>query len=76
SGVVNNGTFDVSGTTSGATINALTGTGAVALGGQTLTLANASGTFSGAIGGTGGLTVAGGTQTLSGANGYTGATSI
>ncbi|WP_175662101.1 autotransporter domain-containing protein [Burkholderia ambifaria] len=76
SGVVNNGTFDISGTTSGATINALTGTGTVALGGQTLTLANASGTFSGAIGGTGGLTVAGGTQTLSGANGYTGATSI
>ncbi|WP_175747792.1 autotransporter domain-containing protein [Burkholderia ambifaria] len=76
SGVINNGTFDISGTTSGATINALNGTGAVALGSRTLTLANATGTFSGAIGGTGGLTVAGGTQTLSVANGYTGATSI
>ncbi|OXI71460.1 autotransporter domain-containing protein [Burkholderia sp. AU31280] len=76
SGVVANGTFDISGTTAGATINALTGTGTVALGGRTLTLANAAGTFSGAIGGTGGLTVAGGTQTLSGANGFTGATSI
>ncbi|QVN14715.1 autotransporter domain-containing protein [Burkholderia sp. LAS2] len=76
SGVVNNGTFDISGTTAGATINALTGTGTVALGDRTLTLANAAGTFSGAIGGTGGLTVAGGTQTLSGANGFTGATSI
>ncbi|RQV26580.1 autotransporter domain-containing protein [Burkholderia cenocepacia] len=76
SGVVANGTFDISGTTAGATINALTGTGTVALGGRTLTLANAAGTFSGVIGGTGGLTVAGGTQTLSGANGFTGATSI
>lgn len=76
SGVVNNGTFDISGTTSGATINALTGSGAVALGARTLTLANASGTFSGAIGGTGGLTLDGGTQTLSGVNTYTGATTI
>ncbi|MCA8202145.1 autotransporter domain-containing protein, partial [Burkholderia sp. AU33545] len=58
------------------TINALTGTGTVALGGRTLTLANAAGTFSGAIGGTGGLTVAGGTQTLSGVNTYTGATMV
>ncbi|WP_273878390.1 autotransporter-associated beta strand repeat-containing protein, partial [Serratia liquefaciens] len=62
--------------TSGATINALTGSGTVALGSRTLTLANAAGTFSGTIGGTGGLTVSGGTQTLSGANGFTGATSI
>ncbi|ANA32060.1 hypothetical protein R82526_01767 [Ralstonia mannitolilytica] len=76
SGVVNNGTFDISGTTSGATINALTGSGTVALGSRTLTLANASGTFSGAIGGTGGLTLNGGTQTLSGVNSYGGATTI
>lgn len=76
SGVVNNGTFDISGTTSGATINALTGTGAVALGSRTLTLANAGGAFSGAIGGTGGLTLNGGTQTLSGVNTYSGATTI
>ncbi|MDY7507563.1 autotransporter outer membrane beta-barrel domain-containing protein, partial [Ralstonia wenshanensis] len=76
SGVANNGTFDISGTASGATINALTGTGAVALGGQTLTLANAAGTFSGVIGGAGGLTVAGGTQTLSSTNVFTGTTTI
>ncbi|WP_435520881.1 autotransporter outer membrane beta-barrel domain-containing protein, partial [Burkholderia vietnamiensis] len=76
SGIVNDGTFDISGTTSGAAINALTGTGAVALGSRTLTLANAAGTFGGTINGSGGLTIAGGTQTLSGANGYTGATSI
>jgi autotransporter-associated beta strand protein len=76
SGVVNNGTFDISGTTSGATVNTMTGAGTVALGAQTLTLANAAGIFSGAIGGTGGLTVSGGTQTLSGVNGLTGATTI
>lgn len=76
SGVANNGTFNISGTASGATINALTGSGTVALGGRTLTLANASGTFSGAIGGTGGLTLNGGTQTLSGVNTYGGATTI
>ncbi|CAJ0740614.1 autotransporter domain-containing protein [Ralstonia mannitolilytica] len=76
SGVANNGTFDISGTTSGAAINALTGSGTVALGSRTLTLANASGTFSGAIGGTGGLTLNGGTQTLSGVNTYGGATTI
>jgi len=76
SGVVNNGTFDISATTSGATISALTGSGAVALGGQTLTLSNAAGTFGGVIGGAGGLTVAGGTQTLSNTNVFTGAATI
>lgn len=76
-GVVNNGTFDISGTTSGTAINALSGTGTVALGSRTLTLANANGTtFSGVIGGTGGLVLNGGTQTLSGANTYTGATTV
>lgn len=75
-GVVNNGSFDISGTTAGATINALSGSGVVTLGSRTLTLANAGGTFSGAIGGTGGLTLNGGTQTLSGVNTYGGATTI
>ncbi|MBP0711702.1 autotransporter domain-containing protein [Burkholderia sola] len=76
SGVVNNGTFDISGATTGATINALTGSGTVALGSRTLTLANAAGTFGGTINGTGGVTVGGGTQTLSAANAYTGTTTI
>jgi autotransporter-associated beta strand protein len=48
----------------------------VALGGNTLTLSNASGTFTGGIGGTGGLTLTTGTETLSGTNSYTGATTI
>jgi len=52
----------------------------VKLGIMSLTLTNASGTFSGVIsdaGGAGGsLTIAGGTETLTGTNTYVGATSI
>ncbi len=74
-GVTDDGTFDISSTT-GASIISLDGTGAVTLGAQTLTITNASGTFSGGISGAGGLAVAGGTETLSGTNTYTGPTSI
>jgi autotransporter-associated beta strand protein len=77
SGVVDNGTFDISNTTSGASIRSLTGSGAVALGGQTLAITNAAGTFSGGIGGTGGiLNITGGSQTLTGVSSYTGSTGI
>ena len=55
----------------------------ISLGAQTLTLTNASGTFSGVIadgglfGGVGGaLTIGGGTETLTGTNTYTGATTV
>ncbi len=79
SNVIDNGTFDISGTTSGASIVTLSGTGTVDLGTQTLTLSDASTTFSGAIGvagDTGGLTLTAGTETLTGDNLYTGATTI
>ena len=78
SGVTANGTFDIGGANAGTTIRTLNGagTGAVALGGNSLTLSNASGNFGGAINGSGGVNVAGGNETLSGANTYTGATSI
>ena len=76
SGVAADGSFDISATTNGASIKNLSGSGAVALGGKTLTVSNASGNFSGAVGGTGDLAVTGGTQTLSGNNTYTGGTSI
>ena len=83
SGVLNNGIFDISGTTAGASITSIAGSGTVGLGAQTLTLTAASGTFSGAMadgglfGGTGGgLTIAAGTETLTGTNTYTGATTI
>jgi fibronectin-binding autotransporter adhesin len=76
SSVADNGTFDISATTSGASVKTLSGVGAVALGNQTLTLTNAADTFSGGIGGAGGLSVSGGAETLAGANGYTGATSV
>ncbi len=76
SGVADNGTFDIAATTSGASITSLSGAGVVNLGGQTLTLTNASGTFSGDIAGTGDLVLAAGTETLSGANGYSGGTTV
>ena len=83
SNVIDNGTFDISGATAGASVTTLNGGGQVGLGGQTLTLTNASGTFSGVIadggvsGGTGGaLTIAAGTETLSGTNTFTGPTTI
>jgi fibronectin-binding autotransporter adhesin len=77
SGVVDNAIFDISGTTAGASIKILSGTGNVALGNQTLTLTNASGTFAGAIGGNGGLVKQGpGLFTLSGTNTYLGATAV
>jgi fibronectin-binding autotransporter adhesin len=76
SGVVANGAFDISGTSSGASIQTLSGSGIVTLGARTLTLTNASGNFAGSIGGGGGLTLAGGAETLSGTNTYTGGTTI
>jgi autotransporter-associated beta strand protein len=76
SGVADNGTFNISATTSGASIASLSGAGAVTLGGQTVRLTSASGTFSGIIAGTGGLTLSGGSETLSGTNSFTGATAI
>ncbi|WP_295447548.1 S8 family serine peptidase, partial [uncultured Thiodictyon sp.] len=79
SGVVDNGTFDISDTTNGATIAALFGNGVVALGAQSLTFSGANGSFgafAGTIGGTGGVTVNGGYQALSGVNTYTGQTLI
>ncbi|MBB2932961.1 autotransporter-associated beta strand protein, partial [Paraburkholderia silvatlantica] len=77
SGVIDNGTFDISGTTNGAAIANLSGTGIATLGAKTLTLTAASGTFDGTIGGTGALVRQGsGTWTLTGANSYSGATTI
>jgi autotransporter-associated beta strand protein len=75
--VLDNGTLDISATTAGTSITTLSGTGTVALGFATLTLTNASGTFSGTIAGNGGsLTIAAGTETLSGINTYYGTTTI
>lgn len=70
------GTFDISGTSAGAEIVTLSGSGNVALGAQTLTITDASTEFSGVIGGTGGLTIEDGELTLSGNNTYSGATLI
>jgi autotransporter-associated beta strand protein len=76
SGISNNGVFDISGTSSGASIVSLSGSGTVLLGGQNLTLTSASGIFSGVISGAGQLIVNGGGETLGGANTYSGGTVI
>lgn len=83
SGVTDNGTLDIYGATAGVQVNALAGSGKVALGSRTLTIAGSSATFSGVIGatstfgsgGTGGLTIAN-SETLSGTNLYSGVTTI
>ena len=74
--LVNNGTFDISATTSGASVVSLSGSGAVVLGSQTLTLSAAADTFSGTISGLGGVYFSSGMETLTGVNTYTGATVI
>ncbi len=74
--VGDSGTFDISASTGGTGVQGLTGDGTVNLGANTLTLTNASNTFSGAIDGTGGLTITGGTEALSGSSAYSGQTSI
>ncbi len=76
SGVTNAGTFDISGTTAGASIKTLTGNGSTVLGARTLTVTDAAGTYSGAMSGTGGFTLTSGAQIFSGANTYTGATTV
>ncbi len=69
-------TFDVSNATGGVSVATVSGAGSINLGANTLTLTNASGTFSGITSGSGGLTIAHGTETLSGNNTYTGDTTV
>jgi autotransporter-associated beta strand protein len=74
-------TFDISGTTAGASITTLTGAANsnVNLGSQTLTITAGAGntSFNGTISGGGGLTIApNGVQILFGTNTYTGVTTI
>ena len=76
SDVIANGTFDISNTTGGASIVSLDGGGNVNLGAQSLSLTNATGTFSGVISGSGSLSVSGNAEYLLGANTYTGGTTI
>ena len=79
--VVNSGAIlDISGTSTGATVNILSGGGGINLGSQTLTVNSTTGNtpiFSGAISGAGGVTLTGGGYfELSGNNTYTGVTDI
>ncbi|MEJ1127102.1 autotransporter domain-containing protein [Variovorax sp. CCNWLW225] len=75
--VIADGTFDISGVSAaGTSVQRLSGSGAVTLGGKALTLTAAADTFSGAIAGTGSFALAGGAQVLTGTNTYTGGTAI
>jgi autotransporter-associated beta strand protein len=79
--LINSGTtFDISGTTAGASIVSLKGVSGsnVNLGAQTLTVTNGNALdiYYGAIGGSGGLTATGGFAMLGGTNTYTGVTNI
>jgi autotransporter-associated beta strand protein len=83
--VATNGTFDISQTTSGASVKTLSGSGSVVLGSQVLTLtaaaAGAAGTdpagiFSGGISGLGGMAITGGHEELTGLNTYQGGTLV
>lgn len=82
-GVQADGLFDMSRATGNVSIKSLSGSGTGYLGGNTLVLTQASGSFSGQLadgglgGGTGaGLTINGGEETLSGDNAYSGPTHI
>ena len=75
-GLANNGVFDIAATNNGAKVSALSGSGMVLLGGQTLTLTTASGAFDGSIHGSGGLALGGGYASLSAEQEYTGKTSV
>jgi fibronectin-binding autotransporter adhesin len=75
SGVIANGTFDISGTNAGASIPTLSGSGQVALGSRTLTLTQAADTFAGAISGSGGLVISG-NESLTGNSSYSGGTQL
>ncbi|WP_167627737.1 S8 family serine peptidase [Methylobacterium phyllostachyos] len=73
--------FDIAGlagagTTIAGLADAAGEAGTVTLGSKTLTLADASGSFSGSIAGTGGLSLTGGRQILTGTSTYTGATTV
>ncbi|NEU96669.1 autotransporter outer membrane beta-barrel domain-containing protein, partial [Bradyrhizobium uaiense] len=80
--VINDGVFDISRAGGGVSINSLSGTsifGAVNLGANTLTFANANGTFAGIIrdgGAGGGVAITGGKEILTGFNTYTGSTTV
>jgi autotransporter-associated beta strand protein len=76
SDILVSGTLDISAAASAISVPSLAGSGTVQIGAQTLTLTNASGTFSGNIAGTGNLVLSGGNETLSGNNSLSGVVTI
>lgn len=76
SAVVADGTLDLSAASAPLSLPSLSGSGAVTLGSQPLSLSQASGTFDGSISGPGSLTLLAGSETLGGVNRYTGGTTV
>lgn len=76
-GVFADGVFDISATTSGASVARLSGSGVVDFGSRALTLTHANDTFSGVFAGSGSFILAGGQQTLTGnSSAFTGSTTV
>ena len=75
-GVRDDAILDISGTAAGAAVRTLSGTGAVVLGGQTLTLTDAADSFSGRITGAGGVVLVSGRESLTAPSAYTGGTVV
>lgn len=75
--ITNIATFDIAGHTGGLSVLNLLGSGTTTLGANTLTITNASGTYSGAFTGTGGIVKQNtGTYSLTGTSSFSGGTTV
>ena len=74
--LIDNGTFDISQTTTGATVKTLSGDGSVILGTKNLTVTNGNGLLAVSLIGDGGLNLAGGNLTLIKSNNFAGGVKV
>lgn len=74
--VVNDGLLDLSGLQASTSFRTISGSGTVALGGNSVTITRSSGQFSGAFSGTGAVNLLSGKLELTGSSTYTGGTNV